>query len=113
MVQEHRHAAYYVSRAIAVEQPSSTLNKLNEVKCRLPGLQELKLNMQRARLTVTYDSAVVSFSTILMQLANAGILPIDSRWSRLRAAWYSYTDRNAAEQAHTRPKGCCNRVPKA
>lgn len=112
MDSEHLHVGFQVRRVIDVEHASSS-GALNEVKRQLPGIQELNLDKQADKLTMAYDSAEVAFSTILAQLAQAGIRPIDSRWFRLKAAWYDYTDRNAADQAHTRPKACCNKVPRA
>lgn len=112
MTQKYLHAAFQVMRVINVEH-SSTGDTLNEVKRQLPGIQELNLDKRTDKLTVAYDSAEVAFSTILSQLTQAGIRPTDSRWFRLKAAWYDYTDRNAAVQAHSRPKACCNKVPRA
>lgn len=112
MNSEHLHAAFQVRRVIDVEN-ASTGDALNDVKRQLPGILELKLDKQTDKLTVAYDAARIAFSTILSQLAQAGIRPIDSRWFRLKAAWYDYTDRNAADQAHSRPRACCNKVPRA
>ncbi|MEO8417388.1 MAG: hypothetical protein ABI475_01505 [Methylophilaceae bacterium] len=103
-----------MSRVIAVEQ-SSVANAINDaldaLQCQLPGIQALALDKLTCKLTLAYDTAVVSFSAILAQLMQAGIYPVDTRWFRLKSAWYDYTDQNAAEQAHAKPKGCCNRAP--
>ena len=106
-------AGFLARHSIVVGAVAGSMAALNGIKRQLPGIQELVLNDKTGKLTIAYDSAVVSFSAILMQLAQAGIRPVDSRWFRLKAAWYAYTDRNAAEQAHARPKACCNKVPRA
>lgn len=112
MTQGNLHAGCTVHRTIAVENPDA-VNGLFELKRQLPGIQELVLDKPTGKLAVAYDSAVIAFSAILTQLSQAGIHPVDSRWFRLKAAWYDYTDRNAADQAHARPKACCNKAPRA
>ncbi len=112
MPQKDLHTDFFVSHVIALEHFSFANDVLNEIRHQLPGLKKLELDKRKGELTVEYNSAVVSFSIILAKLVQAGIRPIDSRWFRVKAAWYGYTDRNAAEQAHTRLRGCCNKVPK-
>lgn len=110
---ESLHTAYPVHRAFKVEQAITGARALETVKQQLPGVQALELDSTTGKLAITYDSGVLAFPAILEKLALAGIRPADSWWFRLQSAWYDYTDRNAAELAHERPKACCNKVPKA
>lgn len=111
--QGNSHTEYTVSRVIRIGESNLSDNSLREAESQLPGISGLELDKQSGNLTVAYDSATISFSRILSLLEQAGIRPVDSRWFRLKAAWYDYTDRIAAEQAHARPKGCCNKIPEA
>ncbi|WP_109015942.1 heavy-metal-associated domain-containing protein [Novimethylophilus kurashikiensis] len=86
---------------------------LEAIQQQLPGVEGVKLNVATRKLTITYDSGAIAFPAILAALAQMNIRPVDSWWFRRKLAWYEYTDRNAAELAHERPKACCNKLPRA
>ncbi len=110
---ESHHPVYPVHRTFKVEAPALSAHELEAVKQRLVGIQKLELDAKTCMLSIAYDSGVLVFPDILAHLAEAGVRPVDSRWFRLKLAWYEYTDRNALQLAHERPKACCNKVPKA
>ena len=111
--QGNAHTEYVVTRVIRIGQSGISDAASREVETQLPGNLRLEFDKQSGNLTAVYDSAAVPFSSILSQLALAGIRPINTFWFRLKSKWYDYTDRNAADQAHARPKGCCNKIPGA
>lgn len=82
------------------------------VEKRSPDYLFLAMDNQGGELRITYDSSVLSFSRILAWLGEAGLTPINTWWFRLKSSFYDFTDSNCAAQAHARPKGCCNKIPK-
>lgn len=48
----------------------------------------------------------------LTQLQELGLRLLDSRWFRIKAAWYSFMDTNVATQTKIHPKPCCDQVPR-
>jgi len=70
------------------------------------------MDNQGDKLRVIYDPSVLSFSQILAWLGEAGIAPTHTWWFRLKSSFYDFTDSNCAAQAHAKPKGCCNKIPK-
>lgn len=104
-------ADYSVSRNIQIGDYVISEDLLRAIENQLPG--NVRLAFEHAgNLRIAYDAALVSFSQILGRLEQAGIRPVDSRWFRIKAAWYNFTDANAALQAKARPKPCCNKVPR-
>lgn len=106
-----RGTDHTVSRSFRVKDPMLTTEQLQGYEARLA--DSIRLEMKnRASLIVHYDAAHLGFGRVLAQLQQLGIRPVDSRWFRINAAWYSFTDANVAAQARARSKPCCNRVPR-
>ncbi|HEY3325875.1 MAG TPA: hypothetical protein VGK14_01750 [Novimethylophilus sp.] len=104
---------YTVSRVMRIGASEVSEDALREFEGQFPGMLRLAFDTQTGNPTIAYDAAKLAFSQILPRLAEAGIGPVDTWWLRLKAAWYGFTDRNTASQAHAKPKGCCNRIPGA
>lgn len=102
---------YGVSRSIQTGASVLSEDALRTVEHQLPGNARLACG-HNGNLRMAYNAALVSFSQILGQHEQGGIRPVDSRWFRIKAAWYNFTDANAAAQVKARPKPCCNRVPR-
>lgn len=102
-----------VSRVVRIGAQEISEDALHRVEDQSQGLLRLAFDKPTGNLTITYDATKLVFSDVLNQLARMGIKPLDSWWFRQRAAWYDFTDRNAAEQAHAKPKSCCNKIPGA
>lgn len=101
-----------VTRSFQVQDLLQTQAKLQDYEARLADKIRLAFKTSNS-LSVRYDAARLGFSQVLAQLEQLGIRPVDSRWFRIKAAWYSFTDLNVATQARARAKPCCNRVPRA
>lgn len=110
--QANSETEFTVCRKVRIATADVSEAQLRLVEKRSPDRLNLAMDNHRDELRVTYDSSVLSFSQILAWLGEAGIAPTDTWWFRLKSSFYDFTDRNCAAQAHARPKGCCNKIPK-
>lgn len=86
------HTEHAVSRLLRIGETNFSDEALHNTEKRLLGILRLALDKQSGDLGIAYDSAAVSFGQVLSLLRQSGISPVDSRWFRLKAAWYDYTD---------------------
>lgn len=97
-------------RVVPIEQSLSP-TQLEAFEVQLNHELRLSLNRENS-LLVHYNAAFLNFEEVLALLHQLGITARDSRWFRIKAAWYSFVDGNVSSQASARPKACCNKVPK-
>lgn len=103
---------FTVCRKVRTAAPDVSEAQMRLVEKRSQDRLSLAIDGHSGELRITYDSSVLSFSQILAWLGEAGLAPINTWWFRLKSSFYDFTDSNAAAQAHARPKGCCNKIPK-
>lgn len=110
--QANSETEFMVCRKVRIATPDVSEAQLRLVEKRSPDHLSLAIDSYSGELRITYDSSVLSFSQILAWLSEADLPPINTWWFRLQSSFYDFTDSNAAAQAHARPKGCCNKIPK-
>lgn len=79
-----------------------------EVLRALPAVAAVEV--QGARLRVTYDNSRLGYRELQQALSEAGHPPASQGLERLRAGWYAYLDANA--QANAGTEGACCSNPK-
>lgn len=78
----------------------------------MPGIRDFKLDIPRHELRVRYSATETGYQAIVDCLTGLGLAPQRSRWSRLKTAWYLFTEDNARQNAAAPPPACCNKPPK-
>lgn len=78
----------------------------------LSGVRHVMVELEKKRISVTYDASRIDYHAIVSLLAESGYPPLESWWSSLRARLYQFTDSNARENANTPPAPCCSKPPK-
>ncbi len=97
---------FSVHRSIALPgMGEDDVEKIQACLKALPGMQQLRFDLERKRVALTYDAARLGFWRIEQALTEAGWPPARDRWSRMRYAWYRYLDGNA--RANAEAKGAC------
>ena len=75
-----------------------------------PGVLEVCWDASASTLELGYDVLETDSSALEAWLVAAGWRPRNDRWSRLRAWYRRFSDRNLRDNARHRP-ACCNRPP--
>lgn len=94
---------------IKVLSKSISSDSLKQIESDLP--IEFIYNSDTQELSFSYDGSKVSFTEIINQLEQHDIRPLKNWWFRIKAAFSDFADENVADQAHAKPKGCCNKLP--
>ena len=110
--QANSGAEFTVCRKVRIVTSDVSEDRLRLVEKQSPDHLSLAIDNHSGKLRITYDSSVLSFAQTLAWLGEAGITPINTWWFSQKSSLYDVTDRNSAAQAHLRPKGCCNKIPK-
>lgn len=110
--QANSETVFTVCRRVRIATPDVSEAQLRQIEKRSLDRLSLARTNHSGELRITYDSSVLTFSQILAWLGEAGLTPINTWWFHLKTSFYDFTDSNAASQAHARPKGCCNKIPK-
>jgi hypothetical protein len=72
----------------------------------LPGV--VSVASRTTSLRILYEPAHLDYAGILAALAEAGVALPQSRWARLKSAWFSYLDGNARANANAGFGSCCS-----
>lgn len=110
--QANSATGYVVSRKVRITAPDVAEGVLRQVESHSPEHLSLAMGGRSGELIVTYAASTHSFSQVMAWLGEAGVQPINTWWFRVKSSLYDFSDGNVASQAHARPKGCCNRIPR-
>ncbi len=104
-----KHSNFSVHRSLALPDMSTdNRQKIEACLSGLPGMQQVEMDLERRKVSLTYDAAKLSFWSIELALTEAGWPPANGRWTRMRYAWYRYLDENARANAETKGGACCS-----
>lgn len=101
--------AFAVTRRIPVSAAVDVLAAAAGTLAALPGVHSCRLD-GTDRLVLRYDASRLGFPEIERLLDEAGVTRRDSRWWRIKAEWYRFTDGNLRSNASVTP-ACCSRPP--
>ena len=102
---------FMVTRYIKLALITLDNTLLRDIEYQLAKQLSLIFNQASGKLSVTYDSAAISFDLIMHELAKARIELPGSLWSRLTHSIYTHTDEVAASIAKSKPRPHCNMPP--
>lgn len=75
------------------------------------GVMNVTMDPGTHKLRVTYDETRITFTAIENLLTERGYPLSNSRWSRLKRAYYRFTDENVQDSA-AKPSGACCSHPR-
>lgn len=87
-------------------------NNVEEIKNCLGtvnGVRSVKVDMNGAKLSVSYDAAQTDYGVIENTLKDAGYPSRNSGWSNMMSSWYRYLDENAQTNAKSKGGACCSK----
>ena len=94
-----------LSRAADARQLELTLVEV-------PGVRQARAESERRRVRIIYDITGCDYQGLERLLRDAGFVPPDSWWTRLKSSWYQYADSTGRENANAPQSPCCNRPPR-
>jgi copper chaperone CopZ len=94
-----------------LKQPSDA-EAVEQVLEKLPGIKRVEIRRIKKSVLIRHDVTHIDFRTIIQTLEEAGFPQLDTAWSRIKTAFYAFTDTNTRDSAAERPRPCCNRPPR-
>ncbi len=104
-------AQYLVTRHIKLEQLDVYyLNQaIGELK-NLSGVDTVSFDYKSKQLKVAYDATHCQFHSVRSVIEQHRLSLAENWWSRVKAGYYSFVDRNIKDNAKHEPI-CCNKIP--
>ena len=102
---------FMVTRHIKLALTTLDEALLRDIECQPASQLSLIFNQASGKLSVAYDSSVISFRLIMSALDKAGIEIPSSLWSRLTHSIYSHTDEVTTSIAKSKLRPHCNMPP--
>ena len=104
-------AQYLVTRHIKLEQLDiDCLNQAIDELENLYGVYSISFDYNSKQLKVDYDATHCQFYTVRNVIEQHQLNLAQNWWSRVKAGYYSFVDRNIKDNAKHEPI-CCNKIP--
>lgn len=100
--------AFTVTRTLRLDAPPLAMNTVRDRLQAQDGVLEIQPVHNGKSLRVRYDASSIGVERIARVLDEAGAPLAHDRWSRLKQAWYRYTDSNIQATAKTSGGSCCS-----
>lgn len=102
--------AFVVERMLLI--PGQTTDQdtatLKNILAKLDGILNVIFDSGSQKLRVMYDATQINYIAIEKFVGDAGYPLSDSRWSRLKRAYYHFTDENVQSNAAKSASACCS-----